>query len=264
MENMMRFWKLFVLLICLGIASSATAQTSDPEVLAQSSQQVKQGADNDVELREAIHRLAVESPDVGREYEHLASEPLESRRHLFAAFPSSMKSAVWVHHLLRAVTTHPEFTAEQRSIIYDGIRLLSPEQYDTQSAATSEAVHDLTVRAQRLFSRDVALAVFAEIGSAIPFAAAPEAGVELNRESANRTEGDQRALPKRDPKSQPPVRALNWNCDCNVFSDWCAIRNGGDSNWTCHAAECNLSDFGCGTLGMRPCDGLCVYTNPDT
>src|SRR5881275_1243621 len=46
------------------------------------------------------------------------------RRHLFAALPSSMKSAVWAHHLLRA-TTHPEFTAEQRSVIYDAIRLLS-------------------------------------------------------------------------------------------------------------------------------------------
>jgi hypothetical protein len=148
-------------------------------LLAQTSQQVKQSAGNDVELREAIHRLAVESPDVAREYEHLASEPLESRRHLFAAFPSSMKSAVWVHHLLRAVTTHAEFTAEQRSVIYDGIRLLSPEQFDTHSSATREAVHDLTVRAQLLFPRDVALAVFVEIGSAIPFAAAPEAGVEL-------------------------------------------------------------------------------------
>jgi hypothetical protein len=229
-------------------------------LLAQTSQQVKQSADNDVELREAIHRLAVESADVAREYEHLASEPLESRRHLFAGFPSSMKSAVWVHHLLRAVTTHPEFTAEQRSVIYDGIRLLSPQMYETDSAATREAVHDVTLRAQLLFSRDVALRLFVEIGSAIPFAAAPEAGVELNRESANRTEGDQRALPKRDAKSQPPVRAMGMNCDCSIFSDWCAVADG--PGWSCHMATCSLAD-NCGTFGQYTCNGLCVHTNPD-
>lgn len=231
-------------------------------LLAQTSQQVKQSADNDVELREAIHRLAVEPPDVGREYEHLASEPLESRRHLFAAFPSSMKSAVWVHHLLRAVTTHPEFTAEQRSVIYDGIRLLSPEQYDTHSAAMREAIDNLTVRAQLLFPRDVALAVFVDIGSAIPFAAAPEAGVDLNREGANRTEGDQPALPKRDAKSRPPVRALGMDCECSVWTvNWCAIRRG--TGWSCHLTGCNFSDFGCGALGLTGCDGTCAYDPQD-
>jgi len=232
-------------------------------LLAQTSQQVKQFAENDVELREAIHRLAVEPPDVGPEYEHLASAPWESRRHLFAAFPSSMKSAVWAHHLLRAVTTHPEFTAEQRSVIYDAIRLLSPERYDTHSAATREAVENLSMRAQLLFPRDVALAVFVDVGSAIPFAAAPEAGADLNRERANRTESDRRDLPKRDATSQrPPAKVMGMDCDCSVFTvNWCAARLG--TGWECHLTSCNFTDFGCGFLGMTGCDGICTYTNPD-
>lgn len=169
---------------CLIIAlTSLVAITfSAATVLAQSSQQVKQPADSDVELREAIRRLAVEPPDVAREYEHLASEPFESRKHLVAALPSSMRSAVWVHHLLSAVITHPEFTAEERSVIYDGIRLLSPELYENPSPAALKAVHDLALRAQRLFSPDVALSLFVEIGSVIPIAVAPEAAVELNSE----------------------------------------------------------------------------------
>lgn len=232
-------------------------------LLAQPSQHVKQFADNDVELREAVHRLAVEPADVRREYEHFASEPLESRRHRFAALPSSMKSAVWVHHLLRAVTTHPEFTAEQRSVIYDALRLLSPSMYDTHSLATDEAVHDLTMRAQLLFPRDVALAVFVEIGSDIPFAAASEAGIELNRATANRIEGDQRALPKRDAKSQPPVRATAMNCSCSVFSDWCAVAQWPGSGWSCHLADCTRKEYACGTLSNYTCNGICVYTNPD-
>src|SRR6266542_959538 len=181
---------------------------------AQSSQQVKQGADTAVELREAIRRLAVEPPDVAREYEHLASEPFESRRHLFAALPSSMKSALWAHHLVRAVTTHPEFTAEQQSVIYDGIRLLSPALYETGPATGRKDLDDFTLRAQRLFSPDVALSLFVEIGSAIPIGAAREAGVELNRESTSRspTEGDQRALPKRDENARRPIGPMAMDC----------------------------------------------------
>src|SRR5258708_24716409 len=167
---------------------------------------MKQSAATDVEFREAIGRLAVEPPDVAREYEHLASQPFESRRHLFAALPSSMKSALWVHHLLSAVTTHPEFTAEQQSVIYDAIRLLSPALYETDPATGRKDLHDLTLHAQRLFSPDVALSLFVEIGSAIPIAGAPEAGVELNEStSRSRTEGDQRALPKRDENAHRPI-----------------------------------------------------------
>lgn len=232
-------------------------------LLAQSSQQVQQPADNDVELREATHRLAIEPPDVAREYEHLASDPFESRIHVFRALSSSMKSAVFVHHLLSAVTTHPEFTAEQRSAIYDAIRLLSPKLYEIDSAAARQDVNDLTLRVQRLFPRDVALALFVEIGSAIPsIAARPEDGA-LNREdtSGSATKGDQRALRKGDQTAhRPTIKPMDWQCDCSVFSDWCAIRRG--ANWSCHATGCAPVYSSCGTLLTFDCTGLCVYEEP--
>lgn len=231
---------------------------------AQSSQQVQQDADSDVKFRHAISQLAAEPPDLAREYERLASEPLESRRHLFAALPSSMKSALWAHHLLRAVTTHPEFTAEQQSVIYDGIRLLSPELYETHSAAALDSVHDLTLRAQRLFSGDVALRLFVEIGSVIPVAAAPEAGVEVNRESTSRsrTEGEERALPKRDANAHRSIAPMAMDCGCSVWDDWCSKTHGFDSNWSCELANCNLKYDGCGAFGAYSCNGICVYTPP--
>jgi hypothetical protein len=262
----MRFPKLSVLLVCLGIASSATAQPSDPAtLLTQSSQQVKQGADTAVQLREAIRRIAVESPDVAPQYERLASEPLESRRHLFATLPSSMKSEVWVHHLLIAVTTHSEFTAEQQSVIYDGIRLLSPALYETDPATGRKDVHDFTLRAQRLFSPEVALSLFVEIGSAIPIGAAPEAGVEFNPEgtSRSRTEGEQRTLPKRDENAHRPT-PLAMDCACSVWDDWCAVAHWPGDGWSCHLANCNLKDRACGTFASYTCNGLCVYTEPPT
>ncbi|HEV2722884.1 MAG TPA: bacteriocin fulvocin C-related protein [Thermoanaerobaculia bacterium] len=235
---------------------------SPATLLAQSSQQVKQAADAAVELREARGRLAAEPPDVAREYEHLASEPFESRRHLFGLLPSSMKSAVWVHHLLRAVTTHPEFTAEQRSVIYDAIRLAAPAHYEADPATVRKDLDDLTLRAQRLFSGDVVLHLFLEIGSDIPSPTAPEPRVEPNGAGANRTEGDQRALPNREAKLRPPARATGWDCDCSLWStiDWCALRNG--ANWDCHSSMCDLKSFGCGALLMDYCDGTCVYTQP--
>jgi len=201
-------------------------------LLAQSSQQVKQSAATDIEFREAIRRLAVEPPDVAREYEHLASQPFESRTHLVAALPSSMKSALWAHHLLSAVTTHPEFTAEQQSVIYDAIRLLTPELFETHSPGARKVVHDLTLRAQRLFTRDVALSLFVQIGSAIPIAATPEAGVEPNGDGTSRprTEADQPALQKRDDNTRRRVKPMAMDCGCSVWDDWCSKTHYFDPN----------------------------------
>ena len=230
---------------------------------ARSSQHVKQAADSDAKFRDAISRLAAEPPDVAREYEHLASEPLESRRPLFSALPSSMKSALWMHHLLRAVTTHPEFTAEQQSVIYDGIRLLSPALYESDPAAGHKDVDDLSLRVQRLFSPGVALSLFVEIGSPIPIADTRGAGVELDRESTSRsrTEGDQRASPPRDENARRPAKPMAMDCACSVWNDWCAVAHFPGEGWSCHLSSCNLRD-GCGLLGSYTCNGLCVYTQP--
>lgn len=232
-------------------------------LLAQSSQQVKQAPDTTVEFREAIHRLAVESPDVGRQYERLASEPFEPRAHLFTVLPSSTKSALWTHHLLIAVTNHPEFSGAQRSLIYDAIRLLSPELYETStsegnSSAAFEGIHDLTRRVQLLFPRNVALALFVEIGSAIPIEAPPERGVALNRESANgfATASDQGSLRKRDEIAPRPmkIKPAAWKCSCSVASDWCG------AFFECTSAGCEVEYSNCGTFLLFDCNGVCVYT----
>jgi hypothetical protein len=187
-------------------------------LLAQNSQPEKQRADTAVAFREAVRDLADESPDVARQYEHLASEPPETRSRRFAELPSAVKSALWTHHLRVALTTHPEFTAEQQAVIDDGIRLLSPELYETHSAAALEAVHELTLRAQRLFPGNVALRLFVEIGSVIPVAVAP-------RENAHRT-----------------IAPTAMDCGCSVSDDWCSKVHLFDPNWSCHLADCNLKD----------------------
>lgn len=228
---------------------------------AKSSADVKQSADNDVVFREATRRLSAEPSDVGREYERLASAPSESRRHLLAALPNSLKSAVWAHHLLLAITTHPEFTAEQRSVIYDGIRLLSPALYEGHLATTRKDLNDLTLRARRLFSPDVALSLFVEIGSAIP-----ESRVALNESTTpSLAEGDQGALPKRDENARrfPRPKPMALDCSCSVWNDWCAVAQFPGAGWSCTLANCNLKENpGCGLLGAYTCDGLCVYTAP--
>jgi len=231
-------------------------------LLVESSQQAKQAPDTG-EFREAIHRLAVESPDVTRQYGSLASEPFESRAHLFAVLPSSMKSAVWTHHLLIAITNHPEFSVEQRSLIYEAIRLLSPELYETSaseghSSAVFETVHDFTRRAQLLFPRNVALALFVEVGSAIPIPAHPERGVvALSRESTSgsATESDRRTL-KRDGIAPRPIKITPqaWNCSCSVASDWCGM------GFECTSAGCQVEYSNCGTFLLFDCNGVCVWS----
>src|SRR5205085_11449751 len=68
--------------------------------------------------------------------------------------------------------------------------------------------------------------------SVIPIAAAPEAAVELNRESTtrSRTEGEQRALPKRDENAHRPIAPLAMDCGCSVWDDWCSKVHFFDSN----------------------------------
>jgi hypothetical protein len=227
-------------------------------LVAQSSQQVTQAPEP--EFREAMHRLSVEPPEVARQYERLASEPFRSRAHMFYVLPSSMKSDLWAHHLLTAVTNHPEFTAEQRSLIHEAIRLMSPELYaaamsEGDSATPLEAVHDLTRRAKQLFPRNVALALFVEIGSPIPIATHPESGVALNRESTtgSATEGDQRAL-KGDGIAPRPIKVTPeaWKCSCSVVDDWCGY------GMECTSAGCQIDYSNCGTFLLYDCNGVCV------
>lgn len=231
-------------------------------LLARTSQQVKQGSDVATQFREAARRLADESPDLARQYERLTSEPSGSRSRVFATFPGSMKAALWTHHLLVAMATHSEFTAEQRAVIFEGIRLLSPELYETHSADALNAVHELTLRARRLFPADVALSLFVEIGSVVPAAGTPGAGVEFAGESTirPRTERQQGALPERD-EDKRRIAPTAMECGCSVFDDWCSKVNLFDPNWSCRMPSCVRKD-GCGAFGAYLCDGVCVYTQP--
>lgn len=239
-------------------------------LFAQSSAQGTHSAATEAGFREAVDRLAAESPDVAREYEDLASVPFESRSHRFAVLPSSMKSSLWTHHLLMAVTKHSEFTGEQRALIYEAIRLLSPDLYDTvkaegRSSPALEVVHDLTERAQLLFSRDVARTLFVEIGSAVPIARGPEAGDPLTRESTNglasepgtRTLSNGNEATPRSPHKATP----SWGCSCSTVDDWCRSSEG--NGWYCQGAGCTVDYSNCGTFLLYDCTGICVHREPE-
>jgi hypothetical protein len=229
-----------------------------------SSPQVVQAADTTVQFREAVHRLATESPEVARQYERLASAPFQSRAHLFAVLPSSMKSDLWAHHLLGAVTTHAEFSVEQRSLIYDAVRLLSSQLFEAStsegnSPATLEAIHALTLRAQQLFPREVARALFVELASPIPIAIDKVRGVTSNRESTcGSADGDQRVATRGgEIGAIRPIRVTPeaWKCSCSVADDWCGF------GMECTSAGCQPVYSNCGTFLLFDCNGVCVSTS---
>lgn len=154
-------------------------------------------------------------------------------------------------------------TCNRRAAVFRSLAMVTA-RYETHPATGRKDLDDLALRVQRLFSPAVTLSLFEEIGSAIPIAAAPEAGVEINRESTirSRTEGEERALPKRDAKPQLPVRAMGMDCDCSLWANigWCALRHG--PGFSCHVSSCNLSSFGCGLFLLDYCDGTCAGDPP--
>jgi len=78
----------------------------------------------------AAAQLAAEAPEVARTYEELVVLDKRDRMKAYADLPSSMKCAIWTHQFLVALSQHPEFTEEQRGVLYDAIELLKPEWFD--------------------------------------------------------------------------------------------------------------------------------------
>lgn len=87
-------------------------------------------APSDADNRERMpltpgHRIAEE--DVRRTYEELQAKPGRQRVQRLAEMPSDMQSAVWIHHLIKLLGEHPEFTTDQRVLIQEGLSLLTPD-----------------------------------------------------------------------------------------------------------------------------------------
>lgn len=178
---------------------------------------------------DAARRLAAEPLEVAPTYETLVSQKKRDRLQAFGALPSSMKSAIWTHQFLIALAQHPEFTEEQRAVLYDAIALFTPRLFEISnpspewSSGVDQPLQKLTLRAKAAFG-PLASKLFAQLGPLTP--AAGQVGAtdpSVPPGESPKTLRSQTLHPS--PKDDLPL------CECSTTSDYCAFEHGSD--WSC-------------------------------
>lgn len=200
----------------------------------------------------AARRLASEPLEVARTYETLLSTDKKDRMQAYGNLSDSMKSAIWTHRLLVALAEHPEFTEEQRTILYDAVDLFTPEFFAITfpapdwSKRVDQPLRKLSARARAAFGYTVAGQLFAQLEPSHPTVAAPATGA---------TTPSQPSVTQGSRKIHGATKDLP-NCSCSTTDDYCAFEWG--SGWYCLGGGCVWgTNWGCGSALKYPCNGLC-------
>jgi len=199
---------------------------------------------------------AWQADDIDTVYGRLLSESPEKAVRTLSRMSPSIQSAVWMRHFREALVAHPEFTAEERAVMYEAVGLLTPQFFalTPDSPAWSEVVEQplraLRAKAVMVFmDRHLARELFTAIGPLT--VARPETN------STTQAEPDTEAIPRRPPETE----SVYPDCHCSTESDYCEWRMVGSlGNYKCQNTWCNFANTGCGTLGRFACDGICKPT----
>lgn len=148
-----------------------------------------------------------------------------ARKTRFNQISPKEKSDLFRVHLGLNLARHPEWTDDQRSIVLEAIEIVSPELYQIPKDKNWTRLVDEPIRlfAQRtllLFSKAEAAALFAELG------------------------GD-------EPQAHH-AKLSQSNCSCSHQSDYCSR--------FCFSTNCTVLTWGCGTMMLYACDGVCYST----
>lgn len=162
-----------------------------------------------------------------RKYIEFSELSTAERGASFSLMTAEDKSSLWRVHFTLNLARHREWTEDKRAIVLEAITLTTPSLYKVPKDGTwirlvHEPVQLLTQRALKVFSKQEATALFSVLG--------------FSEQS------------KANHAQKTP------NCSCSQESDWC--------KHSCVKAECAVLTWGCGTLGLYPCDGKC-YVPPN-
>jgi len=162
-----------------------------------------------------------------RKYAALSEMGRADRKAAFAQMSAEDKSDLWHVHFALNLARHVGWTEPQRAVVLEAISFVTPRLYQIPRDERWTEVVDRPVRllvdkALLVFTRPEAAGLFAELGGKLPVA-----------HHSNRRE--------------------TVTCTCSRSSDWCT--------YDCWSDNCT-STWGCGTLGLYRCDGLC-YEPPN-
>lgn len=190
----------------------------------------------------AALQMAAEPPEVWRAYDDMSSMSMANRKNAYRALSSSMKAAIWAHHLRKTLVEHPEFTPKQVELIKEYLSLLTPQLFGVESSTPEWWAHvdvplqELEQRARDIFDPNLARTVFADL-----------AGQSGERPSSSVLE--QTASSGRSKRRLTPNIPY---CECSTVSDFCL------TGYKCVQGGCYFTSEGCGTLWSYSCIGLCI------
>lgn len=185
-----------------------------------------------------------------RDYHSLSALKMPERRKAFASLPSESKSGLWRVHLKLYLSQHPELTEAQKEVIQEGIRLATPQLFQTSlkspewQAQVNEPLQRLTKAALEAFPPETAKEIFTVLGEK------EETPEEDASPLSSNSLSSVRLVPAKLGRSAPSIPS----CNCSMSSDWCYAHS-------CRYAGCELTDF-CGTLWVYLCNGMCRLYAP--
>lgn len=170
------------------------------------------------------------------QYDALAPLTETQRKDAYSVLTPDVQSALWVVHLERFLVDHPELTAQQRGVIYEGIGMLRAGLFErlyssdaARVAAATEDLNQFSIRAKSLLSHELTDLAFNTIGRGKPAA-------EPVDPMAGRWKVAGNPLPY---------------CTCSVQDDYCW-----EGGCVYRTNSCRFTT-GCGTFFQYGCDGLC-------
>lgn len=176
-------------------------------------------------------------PEVQAKYESIQFLSRAELREVMGTMAPKMAADVWTVHIVRILRVHPEFTAAQRSLIYEALGLIASGSFEIDRASREwtelgrPTVLDLTKRVNTAFPADIARALMLDPRD--PLMTLPSPGDRRDR---------------RGLKSQ----GWEW-CYCSVFYQT-----------DCEFADCFDDSHppclvwnGCGPWTFDACDGVC-------
>ena len=163
-----------------------------------------------------------------RKYTQLSELSKADRKVSFSLMSAEDKSSLWRVHFGLNLARHPEYTEQERSIVFEAITMATPQLYkipkdSNWTRLVDEPVRLLTQKALLVFTKQEVAALFSELGS------------------------------DAQPRSNHARRPAG-SCACSTECDWCSYH--------CTSSECTVLTWGCGNFGLYACNGLC-YVPPN-
>lgn len=184
-------------------------------------------------LAAAESRILLRNPrgNVAATYASISSLPTPLARAAFRSQSVTMQSDLWLFHLERFLNSHLELADDQRNVILEAIGLLATGVTDDRELGGEPAPHVqralalLTEHARTVLGQELSAEAFTGLGS-----------------------------PSVTTRSRIAPLMGSPECNCSGDSDWCE-----GNEYSCRTTKCTPT-WGCGTLFLYPCTGICTST----